>query len=770
MSCVECYRKSAIPFFSMAEKADLLIVLGSPNESEYEANAPFVRGAHRILAMEFKDYNYAVVHAYGCPEGGLAKRKDLMGLCARKRVEEAIALLDPQYVLMVGKDAYQATLRRSAIMKDRGNLTEKSGITFMPTVDPEMFAFRAEYETLFLADVEHLKRVMKATVVEPPAVDWCIPTYAEMTRQEGLVTSKSIVTFDIETTGLNKDTADILLFGCKIDNNPVMIFPIKMTEFTDKALLDRYDAFIDRLFTLGAKVYVGHNASAFDVPFLRAKWYKHAKTTDDTLGIVYLLNENLPHDLKWEARTRYGVHDYAMEPPYTPDTDMTELAEYCARDIHYTYLLYKQSIGELDPKLLKIYKRILMPVTAVLQEMEEVGVKVDRKRLHEKTVETLEAIDRSNERLNLLAGQEINWSSPDQVRKVLYEDLKMPILNKSATGKPSTAYGTLKKLQQKKNHPILKELIDSRSLYKELSSFLVPWAEFLDEEDRMHPRYKPFRTVTGRLAAEQPNLQQTKRDSGIRSLIIPRKGYTFVEADYSQIELRIAAFIAQEPTMLDAYAKGLDIHTITASKVTNKPLAEVTKDDRTKAKAVNFGFLYGMWWKSFQDYAYTNYGVVLTEEQAQKAHKDYFDLYRGLTTWHQSQKREVTATGQVASPLGRIRRLHNIFSPLQSKRMDAERMAINFPVQSMASDICLMALINLRKNLEEPFAYIVGQVHDSILFEVRDNMLNAVCKVIKETMEDTSWLKRDFGIKLNVPIQVEIKYGRAWGEGKIWMA
>lgn len=310
----------------------------------------------------------------------------------------------------------------------------------------------------------------------------------------------------------------------------------------------------------------------------------------------------------------------------------------------------------------------------------------------------------------------------------------------------------------------MQAMLKWRKWKKYMTTYFLPWRDFRDGQDRIHPTYKLFGTVTGRLSCADPNLQQVPRDPFIRGILGARPGWTLVVADYSQVELRIAAMMANETTMLGQFARGEDIHMLRAMRMTEKVAADVTKEERKAAKPVSFGFLYGMGAPKFVDYARDSYDVHFTPEEAEAVRRGFFNDYPKLLAWHERQRRLARKYRQVQSPIGRIRHLPDILSQDRAVQGEAERQAINSPVQSFASDLMLLALIELHKMMPPQEAVIVGTVHDSILCEVRDDLVPQWTARIKSTMEDMTIVKRKFGTEVTVPIVADIEVGSHWGE------
>lgn len=217
--------------------------------------------------------------------------------------------------------------------------------------------------------------------------------------------------------------------------------------------------------------------------------------------------------------------------------------------------------------------------------------------------------------------------------------------------------------------------------------------------------------------------------------------------------------------MMRIFLNDEDPHMTMAMKLTGKPAKHVTKEERKKAKGVNFGYLYGMGWPKFVDYARDSYGVVVSDDEAKQSRREYFEMYRSLPRWHERQRRLARNYGRVSSAIGRIRHLPDIYSEDKEVRGEAERQAINSPIQSLASDMMLLAMTILHAQANPDEVRIVGTVHDSLLFEIRDDVVDLWAPRIKRTMENLP-LKRKFGVSLTVPIKVDVKVGTHWGEGE----
>jgi DNA polymerase-1 len=487
---------------------------------------------------------------------------------------------------------------------------------------------------------------------------------------------------------------------------------------------------------------------------------------------AHLLDENRPKNLGFLSQTILGADEYKgmagdLKDGGAAKVPLRPLMRYNGYDTGYTRQIYTQLRKELleEPRLTRIFAKLLMPASHMIQEVERAGFYVGRQRLERRMEELQGYIDREleviREYLPRSLRDSFNPNSTQQLGRWLFSSTKrgglgFSPLETTPTGKPSTREGVL---LHYRDHPAVVALLRYRTLQlKWMNTNLLPWSLRLDRRSRLHTSYKLFGTVTGRLSGD---MQQVPRDSFIRSVIGAPKGWRFIQADYSQVELRIAAHVAQEKRMLRSFMLGEGLHLGTATSLTGKSDGEVTKEERKMAKAVNFGFLYGMYPKKFQTYAFENYNLKVSQADAELYRRQFFETYPGLEPWHKRQRRLVHANRQVQSPIGRIRHLPDVLSGDRAVVMEAERQAINSPVQSMASDMMLFAMVQLHPVLNPMDCFMVGTLHDGIFFECREDAVETYMEVIKEVME-TLPLRRTFGTELSVPIIADVEEGQWW--------
>ena len=501
-------------------------------------------------------------------------------------------------------------------------------------------------------------------------------------------------------------------------------------------------------------VVVAHNGK-YDQLWAYEQYGVVPPVTWDTMLAEHLIDSEGPKGLKILGAKYLHVPDWSIDLRDPASVPLHELLEYAAMDTAVTSGIYLCQ----QPNA-RLMNDLMMPANRALLGAEIEGVGLDLEGAKELRSD-LQYQDR-----NITEQVSVNGpaDTPRQVGKLLYETLGLPVLERTPTGRPRVSGSVLRRL----NHPVADMLADRTKIRKGISAFLTPWIEAVDPEDpRLYSTFRLAGTATGRLSsggaegASGINLQQIPRDPRYKRLIQARPGYTLAELDYSQIELRIAAHLSGDARMLDIYRTGGDIHTTTAKAITGKQFIE--KSNRTKAKAVNFGFLYGMGAASFRDYARDSYGVELSEEEAIEYRKRFFDLYSGLPKWHRMVKEEALKNGYVKTLFGRVRYLDGIQYWSGSQKGTALRQAVNTSVQSLASDMIILALGIIDRLIVGKYdAKIIATVHDSVLLEIKDKGAEDIARKVKYIMEHLPL--KHFGVKLNVPIEAGLSMGRRWGE------
>ena len=406
-----------------------------------------------------------------------------------------------------------------------------------------------------------------------------------------------------------------------------------------------------------------------------------------------------------------------------------------------------------DLGMTKLYRKIELPLCEVLSEMEKAGFYVDRKALYDFGESLNGDIARLQESIWQHAGHAFNINSPKQLGEVLFEELMLPSGKKTKTGW-STNVDVLEKLRSK--HPIVDEILEYRTLTKLKSTYADGLLKVIGPDGRIHSSFQMTVTATGRLSSTEPNLQnipvRKKLGAEIRKMFVAGPGMVLVDADYSQIELRLLAHISGDEAMREAFVSGEDFHTVTASRVFGVPIAEVTPLMRSRAKAVNFGIVYGISAFSLAQ----DIGVFPNEA---KAYMDaYLDKYHGVRDYMKHIVAKAKEDGYVATLFGRRRWLPELKSSNFNVRSFGERVALNMPVQGTAADVIKLAMVNVHRRLREEKlqARLILQVHDELIVECPESEAETVQKLLAEEMENA--------VHLSVPLTADAHIGHSWAE------
>ena len=408
----------------------------------------------------------------------------------------------------------------------------------------------------------------------------------------------------------------------------------------------------------------------------------------------------------------------------------------------------------LTADLTKLYREIELPLTEVLANMEKRGVFVDRTQLEKKSADMSRRIAALEQQIYELAGETFNINSPRQLADVLFVSLKLPAVKKTKTGF-STNAEVLEELKHR--HPIVAEILNYRALTKLKSTYLDGLDKLIGSDGRVHTNFNQTVTATGRLSSSNPNLQNipVRTDEGreIRALFEPGDGYDCIlSADYSQIELRLLAHMSGDANLIDAFNRGQDIHARTAAEVFGVPIDNITPDLRRKAKAVNFGIVYGI-----SDYGLSQ-GLNISRKEAGEYIARYFERYPGVKNFMDATVAQAHKFGYVSTMFGRRRQLPAINNRNFNLRSFAERTAMNTPIQGTAADIMKLAMIRAEKNLQGLASRIIIQVHDELVLEAINAELAAAETILRESMENV--------IKLAVPLIVDVHSGADWSLAK----
>ena len=469
--------------------------------------------------------------------------------------------------------------------------------------------------------------------------------------------------------------------------------------------------------------------------------------------IEYLSNEYINFDIsEYLSNTEEAeaeqitLFDNAEEPK----EDKTYIYAYTIYKLYNVLTQKMEEAGSID-----LFNKIEMPLTEVLASMQYEGIYIDKQELLDFGKELQEKIYVLTQEIYELTGEDFNINSTKQLGEILFEKLKLTAKKKTKTGY-STDVDVLEKI--KNEHPVIEKILEYRQLQKLNSTYVEGLIPYIDETGRIHSKFHQTVTTTGRISSTDPNLQNipTRMELGrkLRKVFKPKQGCIFVDADYSQIELRVLAHISEDKNMIEAFCNNEDIHAQAASKVFNIPLEEVTKEERTKAKAVNFGIVYGI----------SEFGLGeqlgVSRKKAKEYIEQYLDKYSCIKEFMTNIVEETKEKGYVETLYHRRRYVPELKSNNYMVRQFGGRVAMNTPIQGTAADIMKIAMINVYNKLKENNikSKLIVQVHDEILVETLESEKEQVKQIVKEEMENV--------IKLKVPLLAEVEEGDNWYEAK----
>ena len=528
--------------------------------------------------------------------------------------------------------------------------------------------------------------------------------------KEGFVTEDYIIE---KVRDLVNAKAELTILNIK-ENNDILenddaesIFDISIAAYLLNPLQNTYD--YDDI----AREYLGMNVPAFDEIFPKTK--KNETPSDE-------IPENI---LKYACYNAYVA--------YKAKDALTEKLK--------------------ETEMLDIYNNVEIPLTYALYDMEQAGIMVAGDKLKEYGERLKTGIDALEKDIFAEAGHEFNINSPKQLGEILFGEMQLPGGKKTKTGY-STSASVLEKLEP--DYPFVSKILEYRQLAKLKSTYADGLAVYIGEDNRIHGKFNQTITATGRISSTEPNLQNipVRMPLGreIRKVFIPKECCVFIDADYSQIELRILAHMSDDKNLIDAYNHSKDIHAATASLVFHVPLEEVTKEQRSNAKAVNFGIVYGI-----SSFGLSN-DLSISRKEAEQYIKDYFISYPGIKNYLDNSVKEAKEKGYSVTMFGRRRPIPELTSGNFMQRQFGERVAMNSPIQGSAADIMKIAMINVAKELKEKDlkSKIVLQVHDELLIEAYENEVEQVKDILKRNMEQAA--------HLNVPLDVDVQVGNNWDE------
>ena len=509
---------------------------------------------------------------------------------------------------------------------------------------------------------------------------------------------------------------------------------------------------------------VGHNLK-YDIKVLQQYGMNVQAPLFDTMIAHYLINPDMRHNMDVLSENYLGYQPQPIteligkkgpNQGSMRNVPLDKQTEYAVEDADVTYQLKNHFVAEMASKeVVDLFNKIELPLVNVLADMESAGIHIDVDYLNELAVQFQKETATLEERIYEQAGERFNLASPKQLGPILFDKLKLVDKpKKTKTGQYSTAEDVLSYLA--KDHAIVADILEWRSVKKLSNTYIEALPQQVNPKtDRVHTIFNQAVAATGRLSSNHPNLQnipiRTERGQLVRKAFIPRdEEHVLLAADYSQIELRVIASLSDDKEMQEAFQKGEDIHASTAAKVFNVALEEVSREQRSQAKTVNFGIVYGV--SAFGLSNQTN----LSRKESKALIDAYYETYPQLKSYILKQVDFARENGYVETILGRRRYLRDINSQNSIVRSAAERNAVNAPIQGSAADIIKIAMLRIHEKLKDFDSQMLLQVHDELVFDAKKSELDALTNMIKTEMEKA--------YKLQVPLVVDVGTGNNWLE------
>ena len=594
-----------------------------------------------------------------------------------------------------------------------------------------------------------------------------IRTEKELDELMGLINQADYVSFDTETTSLDYMLAELVGISIALKPNEAFYIPINHNyEGAEKQLEQDFVLEALKPFLESDEIpKIGHNLK-YDRHILQNAGIDLKGTLLDTMLFSYVNNSTITrHNLDAVSKRYLNINPTSYEDvagkgakqiPFS-EVSIDVASDYASEDADISLKLYEhiEPLVQKEAKLAKLYSEIEGPLIYTLGDIERNGVLIDSEKLSQQSKELEAKILKLESQVQKNAGEDFNLGSPKQLQEILYEKLGLPVIKKTPKGQPSTSEAVLQELSM--DFPIVHDILSYRAISKLKSTYTDKLPKMINSNTgRVHTSYHQAVTATGRLSSSDPNLQnipiRSEEGRRIREAFIAPEGYKILAADYSQIELRIMAHLSKDQGLMDAFAKGQDIHQATAAEIFSINIDDVTPNQRRSAKAINFGLIYGM--SAFG----LSKQLQITRAEAQNYIEQYFERYPGVKNYMDETKSSAKQNGYVETVLGRRLYLADIESSNYQRRQYAERSAINAPMQGTAADLIKMAMTDLHSKIrnESLDAKIIMQVHDELVIEVNENQVDELSDLTVNIMADI--------FKLDVDLKVDADIGNNWDE------
>lgn len=781
--------------------ADVFIIGEAPGEYESRTGLPFQGRSGRLLRDTLEDAGLNstyITNLVKCrPPENRAPTKEEIAAC-RPYLDAEMAEVKSKAIVTLGSHASKAVLKVAKITEQHGRISTDADPITMPCYHPAFVLRDPSRQPSFEAAIKSLASTL-AGERRRSSVDWSVVTYENWDEFIRQFQAAEQLSFDIETTGLFPYRGDqkIHCIGFGLPDH-AWVLPL---EIEGSPLNDRHKArrVIQLLVELShGKKICAHNGK-FDNSWLMLYYGVEFYLTFDTMLAHHSLDENSAHGLKELVRLLLNEPEYDLgKGDKRGQGDPQKLYKYCAHDVAYTLRLASLFEARLrrEARTRRLFYELVMPAARAFRKIDDTGHFI-RTELKAKTrAELAQKLEDAEAELNSMIKAPINWNSPAQVGQVLFKELKLPITILTDGGAPSSSEAALIDLADK--HPIAPKIIEYRGYKKTITTYLDGLDEFM-VGSQLFLSTKLHGTVTGRYSSR---LHSIPRDTTIRSLFSAPPGWTFVQGDFSQAEVRIVATMSGDPELQRCFLNNIDVHWRTlmnslrlsaggvylerakdvASKLEKRKIRSTSeaidvlerwgheatiavdkswKEARKRAKGIVFGFIYGMGAESFVEYAWTTYGIRITLAESERERDAFFSLYDRLLDWHEEQRSLAKENGFVMNLAGRRRRLPGVYSSEKFIRNEAQRQAINAPVQGYIGDHKAMAVVALHETFDRRTLKITGEHHDAILMWVRDGAWEEIKPEVTRLMMRPPQIDR-WRVPLTVPLVVDFTLG-PWG-------
>jgi DNA polymerase-1 len=792
-TCTRCdlckqHSKYVIPYGNF--DGEILIVGDVPNSDEDRSGIPFTGSVGNLLRdgldlAKIPVNKVLVSNACLCrtPKGRQPSREELAA-CLPHIKNLINNMPNLRLIILLGNNALGAVLKQQRILDKRGTLIRKDGKVYLPMLHPAAILRNPEHKQTFVRDFAFAYEYLYGTI-KTGTYTCCDTIDSALSAMESM-RDHEIVAFDIETSSTegSKDISNFMLdhiigfsFTAKEYEGYYVPLIADGVELWEPEIKGHLIAKAKEIFGADNKKLILHNGK-FDLNFIRKGWdldLSEPIERDGITGYRYYFDTMLAHHLLWQE----PPHDLKFLSRRFPDLSYyeSELDEYKKRNKIKDYsnipkdVIYKYAAADADatirlyniyaPELVKnnlwtLMFGITMPLANTFIHTEYHGIRMDKSELLNVKVQLEGEARQLHKEILELAGEEFNINSKPQLIRILFEKLKLPIPDKRTdSGAISTDKETLLKI----DHPICKKIIEYSNKTHFLSTYIDGMLARLDDQDVMRTKYNQHTVATGRVSSSNPNLQNVPATDAFRKLFIARPGHSLIMSDFSQIELRVLAHLTKDPTLIDAFQTGKDLHSITGRAIFHKESdAVLAKEERKIAKTVNFGIVYGIMAAALAKQT----GV--TEDVAQGYISGFHKLYAMIGVFQKNLLVGLRKTKCITNLFGRKHHIPDIDHPNEYIRSEAERTATNSPVQGTAGDITNLAAIRIHARLRAAKipANMVLQIHDELVYDVEDKYILETANIVYQTMRETA------EHYLCVPVLVDQAINDKWIEPKLY--